>query len=581
MAYRSNPLSFFSTSWEIVEASFNCSTVSLLLPCVMRWLGRYSYSPTSTKVISQGGVLTQTPHNINNNTGESKRNTLAIFCRHSNKIIEGSIIIGMMMRIMSRRAQALARRLGSSNNDKKSHKNSNTTNTTNIPKPAAAEVPWPASIRYAFYVACMLAIPGSIGQALALSPRLRESLLTMGDDDYVIVDDDEEYDNVDEAKSKDGGIAMTTRMINYVRWYWGKEEYVPPIDLQLYYNNSNNNNGLATPGFRNKWEDDDYSSFLHLIGLYPTEETTKERHQQTTRYDIPMSLENEPCQQVRQNQSLINQYLNTGLIKVRFSLLPIDIGSTTTPCYETECSVPANITPTKLRTVIHGSNAQAAIRDLLLSATSAQQDSSVSASTDYERIRTHGWMKDCYWIISFPDDDNATATAAAAINNNDDRLDTPVKTTTTDDDDDIVVMNDGTFYSSSDNNQYRGRALASTNNTPTASSATAAAAAASALHLRRNTAIHSSWTYFPNNTTTTTAPLASSLGSSSSSSSSTTNKVDDKQLLIQKLQYQIQQIQAEINDSNSLRNIDDMHEEINICKDELRKLVPWFKRWSI
>ena len=498
------------------------------------------------------------------------------------------------MRIMSRRAQVLARRLGSSNNDNRSNKNSNAT-TTNIPKPAAAEVPWPASIRYAFYVACVLAIPGSIGQALALSPRLRESLLTMGDDDVIVDDDDdEEYDNAAEAKIKDGGIAMTTRMINYVRWYWGKEEYVPPIDLQLYYNNNNNINGLATPGFRNKWEDDDYSSLLHLIGLYPTEKTTKERHQQqqqqqTTRYDIPMSLENEPCQQVRQNQSLINQYLNTGLIKVRFSLLPIDIGSTTTPCYETECSVPANIIPTKLRTVIHGSNAQAAIRDLLLSATSARQDSSVSASTDYERIRTHGWMKDCYWIISFCDDDNATATAAA-INNNDDRLDTPTTaakttttTTTTDDDDDIVVMNDGTFYSSSDYNQYRGRALASTNNTTTASSATAAAAA-SALHLRRNTAIHSSWTYFPNNTTTTTAPLASSLGSSSSSSSSsstTTNKVDDKQLLIQKLQYQIQQIQAEINDSNSLRNIDDMYEEINICKDELRKLVPWYKRWSI
>jgi hypothetical protein len=463
----------------------------------------------------------------------------------------------MMMRIISRRAQVLAQRLGSSNN-----RSNNITNIQKPPAVVAAEVPWPPSIRYAFYVACILAIPMSIGQALALSPTLRDSLLGEDDDDVIV----EEYNNSTNSKSR--GIART--IIDYVRWYWGKEEYIPPIDLQYYNNNHTAAADAATPGFRNKWEEDDYSSFLHLIGLYPptNEKEKKAQQQQTTRLDIPISLDNEPCQQIRHTQSQINQYLHNGWIKVRFTLLPIidndSIGNTTPtlPCYETECTIPTNIIPTNLRSVIHGCNAQTTIRDLLLSSSATTtQGGGTTTTTDYERIRTHGWNKDCYWVISFPDNDN-TATSDA---------------TSTADDDDIVVMNDGTFYSSSDNNHSYGSAMTSTTATTTSAfSATAAAA----LHLRRNTAIHSSWTYFPNNTTTTTAPLASSLGSSSSST--TTNKrVDDKQLLISKLQYQIQQIQTEINDSNSLRNIDNMYEEINSYKNELRKLVPWYKRWSI
>ena len=102
--------------------------------------------------------------------------------------------------------------------------------------------------------------------------------------------------------------------------------------------------------------------------------------------------------------------------------------------------------------------------------------------------------------------------------------------------------------------------------------------------LRHLTAINSSWTYFPdsamnNSVTSPTAMGSAAVSSSPSAPSSVTVTTNDNSLQVQRLQYQIATLENDLRDSSSMRDRDDMAEELRLAKRELRSLKPWYKRF--
>ena len=53
----------------------------------------------------------------------------------------------------------------------------------------------------------------------------------------------------------------------------------------------------------------------------------------------------------------------------------------------------------------------------------------------------------------------------------------------------------------------------------------------------------------------------------------------DNSLRVQRLQYQIATLENDLKDSSSMRDRDDMAEELRLAKRELRSLKPWYKRF--
>ncbi len=417
-------------------------------------------------------------------------------------------------RIISRRAQALL----------KTHAPDRF--PTSPPKPKSSktdETSWPKGVRYTFYTVCVASVPFSIGTAISLSPKLRE-WMTGGD---------APVDDGDDASRK---------LIRVVRQYWGTEDEIPFVDRPAA--------GYITPGSRKAWQEDNYSSFLHLIGLDETNSA------ENLGGEVPLSLENEPPANVRHDQELLDEFLspitNPEGVKTRLTLLPCtDDEDVDNAGYDTECTLPANVSLDTLRQMCKGSDAQYTRKVL---ADSWPDFRLVSSN---ERLRTGSWSKDCRWVISFVDDESESEATDKNVGNIDDLVA------------DIVVYGDkgaeamtaGGSTSEDDNSDL----------------------------LRKSTSIHSSWSYFPELANgaapgPASSPLGTSMGASGRSVSASANQqqpsmsISNEDLRIQQLQHQITTLKQELNDPNSFRDRDSMYEELKQAKAELRSLKPWWRR---
>ena len=259
-----------------------------------------------------------------------------------------------------------------------------------------------------------------------------------------------------------------------------------------------------------------------------------------------MSLDNESPYSVRKDQANLQEFLatksNPGGVKVKLSLVPLDNdgGFETSAGYETECTLPANLSMNALREICQGSDAQSLRSEL------ATTDPSFHFVSTSERIRTTSWNKNCRWIVSFPTDDedgdNTFSTDVAAI-----------------------TLHGGGSNKSEDLSRSE---IASKG-------------------LRHNTSIHSAWTHFSEASMSSSA-VASSMGTTTNigeadsppvlntsvQSSSTTADA----LRMEALKHTISSLEAELKDPNSLRDRDGMYEEMRAAKSELRKLRPWWRR---
>ncbi|KAL7475391.1 hypothetical protein ACHAW6_001307 [Cyclotella cf. meneghiniana] len=201
-----------------------------------------------------------------------------------------------------------------------------------------AETPWPKSIRYTFFTACAAAVPFSIGSAIAMSPRLRDSLADDTDPDVT-----------------------TNKIVHLVRQYWGSYDYLPPVDRPPMNH--------VLPGRRLKWQEDNWSSFLAAIGLYTSREGGSTIDILNPNDEIPISLDNEPPANIRHEKSLLARYLspeyNSSGVNARLSLIPCDmIVEYDNIGHEFECKLPANASLLSVRNIIGVSNSSDAIQKL-------------------------------------------------------------------------------------------------------------------------------------------------------------------------------------------------------------------------
>lgn len=384
--------------------------------------------------------------------------------------------------------------------------------------PKVDDTPWPQSIRYAFYTVCVASVPFAIGQAVAMSPRLRESM--SGDAESEEFDDDRHQ-------------SMTTRIISLARKYWGHNDYLAPVDSPKLPH--------AMPGHRNSWEEDNYSALLHLLGLDNSDSNSKEEH-----HDVPMSLGNEPPYNIRKDQAKLQEFLatksNLDGVKVKLTLIPLDVDGSfeMNAGYETECTLPASLPMNALRELCQGSDAQSLRTEL------AATDPSFHFVSTSERIRTTSWNKNCRWIVSFLTDDedggSTFSTDAAAITLHGGGSNKPEELSKSEDA--SKELRHGTSIHSAW--------------TYFSEAAMSSSAVASSMGTTTNIGEADS------------PPL---LNTSVQSSSRTADS-----LRMEALKHTISSLETELKDPNSLRDRDGMYEEIRAAKSELRKLRPWWRR---
>jgi hypothetical protein len=206
--------------------------------------------------------------------------------------------------------------------------------------PIKDETPWPKSLRYAFYTACVAAVPFTIGSIIAISPRLRDSL-------------------ADETDPEENGVT-SNNLVHLVRYYWGNYDYIPPTDRRQVDD--------VVPGRKLEWQDDNWSSFLAFLGLYAPKSDEQSTNVVDPNEGIPISLENEPPAKERHERTILARFLspefNPAGVKVRLSLLPSDtsFGDQENSRHEFQLSLPSNASLSALRRTINVSSASDAIQ---------------------------------------------------------------------------------------------------------------------------------------------------------------------------------------------------------------------------
>lgn len=427
-----------------------------------------------------------------------------------------SAVSSSSTRIISRRAQSLLKIHAT-----KTGKSLPSSQAKTTAKSSAQEeqTSWPKSVRYTFYTVCAAAVPFSIGTAISLSPRLRDWILG---DAPPPTDDDGDNTNSSGFSGR--------KLIEFIRNYWGTEDYVPPIDRPAVE--------YLSPGYRKLWQEDNYSSFLHMLGM----DNTQQQMQNSDEEKTPLSLVHEPPARIRHDQDLLDRFLspvtNPEGVKTRLTLLPCtDDNDVENAGYDTECTLPANVSVDTLRQICQGSDAQYTRKVL---ADSWPDFRLVSSN---ERLRTGSWRKDCRWTISFTDPES----------------------------DDVDDNNDVAFGDKQTLHPTMGESESHVEGNSDS--------------LRKNTSIHSSWSYFAEldngavSSSKPTSPLGASMGGSGSVSTSSKqpsiSSYDD--LRIEQLQHQIATLKQELNDPSSFRDRDDMYAELKQAKRELRSLKPWWR----
>ena len=202
-------------------------------------------------------------------------------------------------------------------------------------------------------------------------------------------------DAIEDEDSSDTSITSPQGIISMVRSYWGNEDYTAPVDRpQIKY---------VTPGSRKIWQEDNYTSFLQLFGLYtppPQDEQTKLEEEDVS---VPLSLDNEPPFNIRHDQTILSKYLSTATnpsgVNARLTLLPCNTNTSDgniidiedTAGYITECTLPANTNMNTLREHINGSDAQYVRRGLM------ESDPNFEAKSTGERsVYRYSFLTMCF-----------------------------------------------------------------------------------------------------------------------------------------------------------------------------------------
>ena len=408
------------------------------------------------------------------------------------------------------------------------------------------DTPWPAPLRYTFYTACAAAVPISIGTAIAMSPRLREWLLK----------DDDDLGTVEISSS------TSHRVVQWVRHYWGHDDYVPPVDRPALKH--------AMPGYRIEWQEDNWSSFLALLGLYTTKSVGEIAPASTSvEENIPMSLDNEPPTVIRKQQHILSRYLspkyNPMGVKTHLSLIPCDLDNHEVYYDKSSsgedavyCNLPGNVSMNVFRKTCQVSkveDAQCFLQETF------QSLPSTSSSEIMEKIQKKSWNGDCYrWVVDFADSDEETKYAANVTTVEDEHVSMKAS-----------LGGDGKTIISP--------------------------AQQAAKMLCHDTSVHSAWSYFPEfasstgKNTASSSPSLQNKGSkfesrsmsaspaSNTAARSTSAYDQSQQFRMQQLQHQIESLTKELNDAQSLRDRDSMFEELQSAKKELRSLKPgWWRR---
>ena len=67
-------------------------------------------------------------------------------------------------------------------------------------------------------------------------------------------------------------------------------------------------------------------------------------------------------------------------------------------------------------------------------------------------------------------------------------------------------------------------------------------------------------------------------GSSSTSTTTASTSITTDSIQEQRLKHQITTLENDLKDPSSMRDRDDMYEELRLAKRELRSLKPWYRR---
>jgi hypothetical protein len=257
------------------------------------------------------------------------------------------------------------------------------TSKTNVAKSKEPETSWPKSIRYTFYTACAAAVPFSIGSAIAMSPRLRESL-------------------EDDTDPEDDGMS-SNKVVHLVRQYWGNYDYLPPVDRP-----SMNH---VVPGHRLEWQEDNLSSLLAFLGLYKPQGGESVLSDQ----GAPVSFENELPASRRQEQTLLARYLsphyNPSGVKARLTLVSVEtFGDEDNSSHEFECNFPAGVALSGIREPVrleNSSDAKQTLGSLFPGADSLQNS-----------VQSIGWSGTYRFVLDF----NNTSDVNAVVTSVDDTI---------------------------------------------------------------------------------------------------------------------------------------------------------------
>eukprot|EP00970_Alexandrium_tamarense_P012636 scaffold3010_cov198-Alexandrium_tamarense.AAC.20 len=426
-----------------------------------------------------------------------------------------------MASIVSRRALTLSQK-----HAKQSGK-APTSNPKSSSNTATKETPWPKSLRYTFYGVCAVSVPLSVAQAISMSPCLRNYL---------------EGDDV-ESEGSDSASA-SNKLVHMVRQYWGNVDYIAPVDQR-----SANH---VVPGYRLESQEDNWSSLLAFLGLH----TPSSEEQSTAKEEMatPVSFEHEPNTDARHEQTSIMQYLspqhNPSGVNTHLSLIPCESDKATENSgHEFDYNLPANASLSTLRKSSRVYNASSAKQ--VLEVTFPGKDFGVGLQSN---IQSMSWNGGYRWVLDF-----------GAY----DRIDKAVGNGNA-----FTVEGFVDSVESGDDNQSQSNEAAKMLLHSTAvNSAWSLFQSAESNSSEGNTASASTTSSSPSSSTFITKPTTSAPATSTPSYSSGDN------IRMQKLVYEIANLEKDLKDPSSMRDRDAMYEELKEARRELNSLKPsWWRR---
>lgn len=358
-----------------------------------------------------------------------------------------------------------------------------------------------------------------------MSPRLRNYL---------------EGDDV-ESEGSDSASA-SNKLVHMVRQYWGNADYIAPVDQR--------SADHVVPGYRLESQEDNWSSSLAFLGLHSSEEQSTAKEEMAT----PVSFEHEPNTDARHEQTSIMQYLspqhNPSGVNTHLSLIPCESDKATENSgHEFDYNLPANASLSTLRKSSRVYNASSAKQ--VLEVTFPGKDFGVGLQSN---IQSMSWNGGYRWVLDF-----------GAY----DRIDKAVGNGNAFTEEGFV----DSVESGDDNQSQSNEAAKMLLHSTAVNSAWSLSQSAESNSSEGNTASASTTSSSPSSSTFIAKPTTSAPASSTPSYSSGDN------IRMQKLMYEIANLEKDLKDPSSMRDRDAMYDELKEAKRELNSLKPsWWRR---